>query len=40
MPMPERQVLLLTSPAEGYFMGNVWQRLTIKAPLKGPGTAG
>jgi hypothetical protein len=43
MPMPERQVLLLTSPPEGYFMvhtGNVWQRLTIKDPLKGPGTTG
>jgi hypothetical protein len=37
------QVLLLTPPTEGYFMvhtGNVWQRLTIKDPLKGPGTVG
>jgi hypothetical protein len=43
MPMPDRQVLLLAAPAEGYFMvhtGNVWQRVTIKDPLKGPGTAG
>jgi hypothetical protein len=43
MPMPDRQVLFLTTPAEGYFMvhtGNVWQRLTIKDPLKGPGTSG
>jgi hypothetical protein len=43
MPMPDRQVLFLTAPAEGYFMvhtGNVWQRLTIKDPLKGPGTSG
>jgi hypothetical protein len=43
MPMPDRQVLFLTPPAEGYFMvhtGNAWQRLTIKDPLKGPGTAG
>jgi hypothetical protein len=37
------QALLLAPPAEGYFMvhtGNVWQRLTIKDPLKGPGTSG
>ena len=43
MPMPDKQALLLASPAEGYFMvhtGNVWQRLTIKDPLKGPGTSG
>jgi hypothetical protein len=43
MPMPDRQVLFLTAPAEGYFMvhrGNVWQRITIKDPLKGPGTSG
>ena len=42
MPMPDRQVLLLAPPAEGYFMvhtGNVWQRLTIKDPLKGPGAS-
>lgn len=43
IPMPDRQVLLLTGPAEGYFMvhtGNVWQRLAIKDPLKGPGPSG
>jgi hypothetical protein len=38
------QALLLAPPAEGYFMvhtGNsTWQRLTIKDPLKGPGTSG
>jgi hypothetical protein len=37
------QPLLLAPPAEGYFMvhtGNTWQRLEIKDPLKGPGTAG
>jgi hypothetical protein len=30
-------------PAEGYFMvhtGNAWRRLTIKDPLKGPGSTG
>jgi len=43
MPMPDRQVLFLTAPAEGYFMvhtGNVWQRLVIQDPLKGPGPSG
>jgi hypothetical protein len=43
MPMPDRQVLYLTGPAEGYFMvhtGNVWQRLVIQDPLKGPGSSG
>jgi hypothetical protein len=43
MPMPDRQVLFLTAPAEGYFMvrtRHVWQRLTIKDPFKGPGTSG
>jgi hypothetical protein len=43
MPMPDRQVLFLTAPAEGYFMvhtGNVWQRLVIQDPIKGPGTSG
>jgi hypothetical protein len=43
MPMPDRQVLLLTAPAEGYFMvhtGNTWQRLVIQDPLKGPGSSG
>ena len=37
------QPLLLMPPAEGYFMvhtGNVWQRLTVKDPLKGPGSSG
>jgi hypothetical protein len=39
----DKQPLLLAPPAEGYFMvhtGNVWQRLTIRDPLKGPGTSG
>jgi hypothetical protein len=39
----DRQPLLLAPPAEGYFMvrtGNGWQRIMIKDPLKGPGTAG
>jgi hypothetical protein len=39
----DRQPLLLTPPAEGYFMvhtGNVWQRLLIQDPIKGPGTSG
>jgi hypothetical protein len=39
----DRQPLLLTPPAEGFFMvrtGNVWQRLVIQDPLKGPGTSG
>ena len=39
----DRQPLLLAPPAEGYFMvhtGNTWQRITIKDPLKGPGTSG
>ncbi len=43
MPMPDRQTLFLTAPAEGYFMvhmGNVWQRIIIQDPLKGPGTSG
>jgi hypothetical protein len=43
LPTVDKQPLLLTPPAEGYFMvhtGNGWQRLTIKDPLKGPGTAG
>lgn len=38
------QALLLAPPAEGYFMvhtgNNTWQRLTIKDPLKGPGSSG
>jgi hypothetical protein len=39
----DRQPLLLTAPAEGYFMvhtGHTWQRIIIQDPLKGPGTAG
>jgi hypothetical protein len=43
MPMPDRQVLFLTAPAEGYFMvqrGNTWQRIIIQDPFKGPGTSG
>jgi hypothetical protein len=39
----DRQALLLSDPAEGHFMvhrSNVWQSLTIKEPLKGPGTSG
>jgi hypothetical protein len=42
-PIMDKQPLLLAPPAEGYFMvhtGNVWQRLTIKDPFKGPGTSG
>ena len=43
LPMPDRQVLFLTAPAEGYFMvhtGDTWQRIIIQDPLKGPGTSG
>ncbi len=43
VPMPDRQVLLLTGPVEGYFMvhtGNVWQRIIVNDPLKGPGSSG
>jgi hypothetical protein len=39
----DRQPLLLTPPAEGYFMvhtGNVWQRIIINNPIKGPGSSG
>jgi hypothetical protein len=42
-PIADRQILLLTPPAEGYFMVRTefgWQRITIKDPLKGPGPAG
>jgi len=42
-PVMDKQPLLLTGPAEGYFMvraGNAWQRIIIKDPLKGPGTSG
>jgi hypothetical protein len=37
------QPLLLASPEEGYFMvhrGNVWQRIIINNPIKGPGSSG
>jgi hypothetical protein len=43
VPTVDKQALLLTPPAEGYFMvytGNGWQRLIIQDPLKGPGTTG
>jgi hypothetical protein len=43
MPMPDRQTLFLTAPAEGYFMvhtANTWQRIIIQDPIKGPGTSG
>jgi len=39
----DRQPLLLASPEEGYFMvhrGEIWQRIIIQDPLKGPGTSG
>jgi hypothetical protein len=39
----DRQPLLLAQPAEGYFVvhrGNVWQRIVIQDPIKGPGTSG
>jgi hypothetical protein len=39
----DRQPLLLTPPAQGYFMvrGEIgWQRIIIQDPLKGPGTSG
>jgi hypothetical protein len=41
--MRDRQQLLLNGPAEGYFVvhtGNVWQRIIIQDPIKGPATAG
>ena len=37
------QPLLLTPPAEGYFMirnRNGWHRVVIENPIKGPGTSG
>ena len=37
------QPLLLASPEEGHFMvhrGEVWQRIIIQDPLKGPGASG
>jgi hypothetical protein len=40
---PDRQPLLLTPAATGYFMARTdhgWQRLVIVEPLKGPGAAG
>jgi hypothetical protein len=39
----DQQPLLLMPPAEGYFImhtGNVWQRITLKDSLKGPGSSG
>lgn len=42
-PGGDNQVLLLTPPAEGYFMvrnGNRWLRIVIQDPLKGPGASG
>jgi hypothetical protein len=39
----DRQPLLLTPAAEGYFMvrsGIGWQRIALKDPLKGPGSSG
>jgi hypothetical protein len=40
---PDKQPLLLTPAASGYFMvrsGVGWQRLVIVEPLKGPGASG
>jgi hypothetical protein len=40
---PDKQPLLLTPVASGYFMarsGVGWQRLVIVEPLKGPGDSG
>jgi hypothetical protein len=40
---PDKQPLLLTPTASGYFMARSslgWQRLVIVEPLKGPGAAG
>ena len=40
---PDKQPLLLTPAASGYFMARSrvgWQRLVIVEPVKGPGTAG
>jgi hypothetical protein len=40
---PDKQPLLLTPAASGYFMARSslgWQRLVIVQPLKGPGAAG
>jgi len=40
---PDKQTLLLTPAASGYFMvrtGVSWQRLVIVEPMKGPGAAG
>jgi hypothetical protein len=42
-PGGDAQVLLLTPPTEGYFMiraSTGWQRISIKDPLKGPGSSG
>jgi hypothetical protein len=41
--MPDKQTLLLTPAASGYFMarsGVGWQRLVIVKPMKGPGASG
>ena len=40
---PDKQPLLLTPAASGYFMarsGVGWQRLVIVEPVKGPGASG
>jgi hypothetical protein len=40
---PDKQALLLTPAASGYFMartGAGWQRLVIVEPIKGPGATG
>jgi hypothetical protein len=40
---PDKQPLLLTPAASGYFMarsGAGWQRLIIVEPMKGPGASG
>jgi hypothetical protein len=40
---PDKQPLLLTPAASGYFMARSsigWQRLVIVEPLKGPGATG
>jgi hypothetical protein len=42
-PVAPAQALLVTPPAEGYFMihvGNSWQRIIINDPIKGPGASG
>ncbi|HEY6620184.1 MAG TPA: hypothetical protein VIY68_11595 [Steroidobacteraceae bacterium] len=42
-PGGDSQVLLLTPPAEGYFMihnRNGWHRIIVENPIKGPGSSG